>query len=289
MVAKKITSVFIVGPTASGKSELAMNLALKHDGEIICADSQTVRRGLDIGTAKPTKKDQKQVKHHLVDVIDPYENFSVAKFKELASKAFDEVRDSNKLPIVVGGTGLYIDALLYDFSFRQSSSDYTRQELESYTVEKLQQILLQKGTPLPDNKKNPRHLIRSIESEGQLPGKGVRIEESIIVGIDPGKEVLEKRIENRIQGMIEAGFLEEVDGIIEKHGLMPERFDAIGYRIAIDCRDDEGNYDEVKIARRFEIADRKYAKRQRSWFKRNKDIVWFEDSSQAFKYLNKLF
>jgi len=160
--------LFIVGPTASGKSDLAMRIAKKFEGEIVCADSQTIRRDLDIGTAKPTASDQKEVVHHMLDIVDPYDKYSVAEFKQGAEKAIDAIIERDRLPIIVGGTGLYVDSLLYNFKFRGSSSEYSREELEKLSVKELQEIIKKGDLQIPKNDKNPRHLIRAIESEGQL-------------------------------------------------------------------------------------------------------------------------
>ncbi len=279
--------LFIVGPTASGKSKLAMDTAIKYKGEIICADSQTIRRGLDIGTAKPSEDDQKVVPHHLLDVIEPYDRFSVAEFKSLASEAINDILRRGKLPIIVGGTGLYIDALLYNFPFRKSSSSLSRDELEKMNVEQLQSLVVSQGLELPNNSHNPRHLIRTIESQGLASQRDEIRAGAVVIGLDPGKEMLEKRIEKRIQKMIADGFLKELDRVLEKYGNPTNSLDAIGYKIALTHKDSTGMYDVEQLIKDFETADRQYAKKQRSWFKRNKDIKWFEQQSQAEKYIAK--
>jgi len=275
-------TIFITGPTASGKSDLAMRIASGYDGEIICADSQTVRKGMDIGTAKPSSDDQMKVRHHMLDLIDPYDRFTVADFKLLAEDAVSSIRRRNKLPIVVGGTGLYIDALLYDFSFRQTTSEYSREELEDKTVDALQAIINSKGYAVPENSRNPRHLIRTIEAAGELPQKRRPKGGSVIVGIDPGKEELERRIGMRATKMLECGLYDEYDDLVNKYGPPPSNFDALVYRML------QTNPDISKelIAKKMVISDRRYAKKQRAWMSRNKDIKWFVDSKQAYEYLS---
>ncbi len=284
----KHPTVFIVGPTASGKSELAMRVAKEYDGEIICADSQTIRRGLDIGTAKPKKEDRTSVVHHMLDVIEPYDRYSVAEFKTAAQGAINEVSVRGKLSIVVGGTGLYVDALLYDFQFRQSVSGETRLELEALTVDELQAMIKNKKLIMPENNNNTRHLIRTIESDGQASKKGEIMKDAVVVGLNPGKEAIQSRIQSRIQKMLEGGFLDELDRVIEKYGRPPEDFDAISYKIALEYRTDGGEYYQEKIAEKIAVSENRYAKRQMAWFKRNTDVVWFEHIDSAYEYLNNI-
>lgn len=281
--------VFIVGPTASGKSSLAMRVAQSFRGEIICADSQTVRRGLDIGTAKPTSEEQAQIPHHMLDLIDPYDTYSAAEFKRLAEEKIKKIKERGNLPIVVGGTGLYVDALLYDFSFIGSVDENLRKDLDKKSIEELQKMLADKGISIPENARNRRHLVRRLESAGLVPTKKAIRSDAIVIGLDPGKEVLEDKIRKRIIQMLNEGFLNEVDSIVRKYGPPPRSFDAIGYKIAFGHRLKTGLYDEKAIIREFSIADRQYAKRQRTWFKRNADIAWFEQAGEALKFLEKQF
>lgn len=277
--------LFIVGPTASGKSGLAMRVANEFNGEIICADSQTVRKGLNIGTAKPTLEEREMVKHHLLDVVEPYERFTVAQFKELAESAIEKISESGRLPIVVGGSGLYIDSLLYDFSFRGEAEAQLRAELEKKSVDELQKMIKARNLKMPENLNNPRHLIRVIESAGKPGSSNEHREDALVVGIDPGKDELEKRIELRVKQMIDSGFLDEVESVLDEYGFPPSDFDAIGYKIALSNRNDNGDYNKEKIVQEFIIADRQYAKRQRTWFKRNKNIQWLTDADVAFEYI----
>ena len=274
-------TLFITGPTASGKSALAMRLAEDWNGEIICADSQTVRRGMDIGTAKPSTEDQQKVPHHLLDIIDPYERFTVADFVARAEVAIADIRMRGNVPIVVGGTGLYVDALLYGFSFRPTSSLYTRAELEAKPVAELQNIIETAGYPMPENRQNPRHLIRTIESEGAAPKQRRLREGAVVVGIDPGKDVLERRIEKRVDVMLQNGFLKELDRIVQKYGEPPHGFDAIEYRVAYENR----GLSTEALRQKLIVGDRQYAKKQRAWMKRNKDIVWFTSGEEAYAFL----
>lgn len=278
--------LFVVGPTASGKSALAMELARKFNGEIICADSQTLRRSLDIGTAKPSQQDQLLIKHHLLDIIEPYERFSVSQFKELAETAISDIRIRGKLPIVVGGTGLYINALFFDYHFCVDRSIYDvemKQKLESMSVEELQEIIEREGYPMPENLYNPRHLIGVILREGQVHSNDKSIPGALIYGLMPKDEVLKQRIAERVDVMFNRGLVEEVKAVIEKYGNPPQKLDAICYPIIKKYLDGEINLDQTKEM--FKKADWQYARKQKSWFKRNKNIQWFQDDKSAFEYI----
>jgi tRNA dimethylallyltransferase len=161
----KINLVAIVGPTASGKSALAMKIAKQFSGEIIAADSRTIYRGMDIGTAKPSKADQAAVPHWGLDLAEPGESYSAARFKEYALAKITDISSRGKLPILVGGTGLYIDAVLFDYKF--PASDKKEVEFKDVDVAGLQAIINKRGYVVPENSKNRRHLIRTIERQGQ--------------------------------------------------------------------------------------------------------------------------
>ena len=160
--------IVITGPTASGKSALAMDIAKKYGGEIICADSRTVYKGMDIGTAKPTEQDQREVPHHLLDVVEPNQPFSAAEFKERANQAICDISARGKLPMLVGGTGLYIDAVLFDYHFGLPADPNRRSDLQAMSVEQLQHVCLEQGIHLPINVRNKRHLVRAIEIGGVI-------------------------------------------------------------------------------------------------------------------------
>jgi tRNA dimethylallyltransferase len=167
----KIELVAIVGPTASGKSGLAMETARRFYGEIIAADSRTIYKGMDIGTAKPSKADQAEIPHWGLDLVEPGQGFSAQKFKVYANQKITDINLRGKLAILVGGTGLYMDSVLYDFQFGPAADAEQRSALERLNVEQLQIIIEQKGLARPENIKNKRHLIRTIERRGQAGTK----------------------------------------------------------------------------------------------------------------------
>ena len=155
--------VVITGPTASGKTSLAIRIAKKFNGEIICADSRTVYKGMDIGTAKPTKEEQAGVPHWGIDLVEPGERFTVADFQEYAYKKIDDIRSRGKLPMLVGGTGLYIDAVIDGYEFSGDADCKLRKRLEEMTLDDLYEYCTKNNINLPENKKNKRYVIRSIE------------------------------------------------------------------------------------------------------------------------------
>src|SRR5680860_52655 len=157
--------VCIVGPTGSGKSDIAMDMASKYNGEIICADSRTVYQGMDIGTAKPTADDRRLVIHHLLDEVSPDESFNASQFQRLATQAIGDIAGRGKLPMLVGGTGLYVDSVVYGFDFSNKPDPQQRRQLQAMSVEQLQQIISDRGLPVPANDRNPRHLMRTIETD----------------------------------------------------------------------------------------------------------------------------
>lgn len=275
----------IVGPTASGKSDLAMRLAGEFDGEIICGDSRTVYKSMDIGTAKPTPEDQAEVKHWGLDLVEPGQRFTAADFKKYAGNAIADILNRGKLPILVGGTGLYIDSVIFDFGFRDDVDLLKRQKLEGLSVPELQKIIQEKGYKMPENKQNKRHLIRTVETKGQVGSRKNRLPKGVIlVGILPTDEVIKARIGQRAEQIFADGVLDETKKLVRKYG--KEAIDSTGgivYGICLKVLD--GNITEVEAIEEFQKADWQYAKRQKTWFKRNPHINWFNSPDEAQKFL----
>jgi len=279
-----IDTLFIIGPTASGKSVLAMQMAEELHAEIICADSQTIRRELTIGTAKPSAKDRSHVRHHLLDIIDPYDKYSAAQFKTDAEAALKDIHGRGKVAIVVGGTGLYIDALFYGYTFDKQADAPLRLELMEKSVEELQALINEKGYEMPLNDRNPRHLIRTLESGGMKAQDRTPREGSMIIGLNPGRETVRRNIARRMHMIFKDGFIEEVETLVAKHGTPPHQLDAIAYRIAIE---NLGITDEPKMKQLITIAEQQFAKKQMSWFRRNESITWFESHTAARDFVLK--
>lgn len=282
----KCQLLVIVGPTASGKSALAMRLSEHLAIEIIAADSRTIYKGMDIGTAKPSKADQQKVPHWGTDLVNPNETYSAFEFKNYASQKINEVRGRGNLPVVVGGTGLYIDSLLFDFQLRIPANKKLRAQLETQSIHKLQTLIDEKGYKRPENFKNRRHLIRTIETKGQAPGRMHQpLKGSYIVGINPDDKTLRGNINSRTVQMFDKGLLEEVKLLMEQYG--PDvSLPGIGYNT---IRDYLNGKIELEAAKQlFETAQWQYTRRQRTWFKRNPYIRWFDSPELAYKAIKTL-
>jgi len=276
MVAKSAVKplIAIVGATASGKSTLALELAQRFNGEIICADAWTIRRGADIGTAKPTIKEQQTIKHHLVNILSPDDGFNAATFKKLANEAIKEIGAKDKLPIMVGGTGLYIDSVLYDYSFAFTHDKSQRSELDNLTQEELIKLIKDKGIEIGSvDINNKRRLIRLIETNGEIPKKQSIRENTLVIGIDIEREKLIQRIHRRMQTMIEQGLEDEVQSLINQYGQGCEAMKAIGYYEWLEYV--KGHQAKEEVAQCIEKNSLSLARRQKTWFKRNKSIQWF--------------
>src|SRR5665213_3111031 len=212
--------VVIVGETASGKTALSLRLAQEFGGEIICADSWTVRREADIGTAKPTVADQAAVPHHLLDVAGPDEDFTAAVFKRLANRAIADISNRGKLPIMVGGTGLYIDGVIYDYGFLPAGDRSDREELNRLGVEELLKRITDLKLELGDiDTRNKRRLIRLIETQGARPTRQEMRGNTLIIGLKTDRVVLEDRIVKRCDAMLAVGLEAEVKGLADHYGL----------------------------------------------------------------------
>jgi tRNA dimethylallyltransferase len=283
------STVYIVGPTASGKSALAMAMAeeLGH-AEIVCADSQTVRKHMDIGTAKPTLADRARVRHHCLDLIEPYEAFSLHAYLEHARKAIADIHRRGAVAIVVGGTGLYVDALYFDFTLPKLTglTPTDNEQYEKLEVDALQKMIIDRALELPENTQNKRHLVNKLLRDGQNGMRSLPDASSCIVGLAPEREVLKERLLERTESMFAMGFVAEVQGILATYGRPPKTFDAIAYKIIMRLLDGEMAEQQAKEA--IHIAERQYAKRQMTWFKRNKDIVWFTEAESAKAYLHSI-
>lgn len=283
--------VVIVGETASGKSALALELAEQFDGELVCADSWTVYRGFDIGTAKPSIEERTRVPHHLLDVADPAEGFSAAVFKRLGQEAIADVSDRKRLPILVGGTGLYIDSILYDYSFLPKSDPALREELNAMSLERLVERAesMELDTTGIDLR-NKRRVIRLIENNGVRPTKQAMRANTLILGIRRSLDELQERIVARIDAMVEAGFADEVQQLGVRYGWDCEPMRAPGYRAFADYV--QGKISLADAKNRFRQNDLQLAKKQRTWFKRNDSIQWLDDRSKTNEivttFLNKI-
>lgn len=271
----KTPLIVIVGPTASGKTSLAINLAEIYGGEIICADSRTVYKDMDIGTAKPSYEDCQRVPHWGIDLVYPYEYFSAAEFKQYSLKKIEDIRSRNKIPFLVGGTGLYIDAIVFDYKFGNKSDVKKRTLLEKLTIEELWEYCSKNNIELPDNYNNKRYVIRCIEQGGINNSRKAEINNNIIVvGISTDRDNLRKRIKDRIEQFFDNNVVEEARILGKIYGWDNRAMSGNIYPILHKYIDNEINIEEAKV----EIFYRDWhlAKRQMTWFRRNKNIEWLE-------------
>ena len=283
-MAAKVQLLAIVGTTASGKSDLAMKVAKEFDGEIISADSWTVYKGFDIGTSKPSPADQKAVKHSLIDVREATQGFNAPLFQELAQKAIAKIQKQGKLPILVGGTGLYIDSVLYDFGFLDSSTPKERRKLDSMELNELLNLAADQKIDLTDvDQRNKRRVVRAIEAKGEKPTKKQLRPNTLIIGLQLEPEELKRRVEQRVDQMLVAGLEPEVKSLADKYGWETEPMKGIGYREWQDYL--AGGQSLEQTRQRIIRATNNLAKRQRTWFKRNPDIHWFDSGAKAHQFI----
>lgn len=273
--------IAIVGPTASGKTKMAIEMAQKLDTEIISADSRLVYKGFDIGTAKPTKEEQLLVKHHMIDVVEPEYDFSVADFADGASKVISELHAKNKVPIVVGGTGLYFRILLENYDMpRVEANPQLRAELENLSNEELFEKLsnIDKISAENIHQNNRVRVIRALEvslTTGKPFSsiKGVKENKYDVEWVFPeieSREILYNRINIRVDMMIKDGLVDETKNLLLKHGRIKNLVNTIGYQEIIQYLD--GNISIENAIEQIKQNTRRYAKRQLTWFRRNPNL-----------------
>jgi tRNA dimethylallyltransferase len=285
MVSEEITLplVVITGPTASGKTLLAIDIAEKFGGEIICADSRTIYKGLDIGTAKPTAEEQAKVPHWGLNLVNPGEYYSAADFKKYAVNKIKEIRSRGKIPFLVGGTGLYIDSVIFDYQFGDKADEDRRRSLSKLSLGRLQEYCNNNNIKLPENYKNKRYVIRTIEQSCYgISNRDKIIGNTIVVGISTDKDILRTRIISRIENMFNDGAIDEAKKISSKYGWDSEALTGNIYQVIHQYLCGGISIDEAKL--KLSILDWRLAKRQITWLKRNKYLKWL-DIGRAKNYL----
>lgn len=286
--------IVILGPTSSGKSDLGIKLAKRFNGEIISADSRQVYKKMNIGTGKVTKKEQRLVKHHLLDVASPKKVFTVSDFKNLGEKAIKNILAKNKVPFVVGGTGFYIDALVKGLAFPEViTNKKLRAKLEKITAKNLYRELKKLDPHRAQNidPKNKRRLIRALEiikitGEPVPPLKESSQYKVLYMGINPPKNILKKKIKLRLEKRLEQGMVKEVKNLL-RLGVSKKRLYDFGleYRWLSEHLSGKISYAEMKSGLNKAIV--KYSKRQITWFKRNKNIHWVKNQKESEKLIRK--
>jgi len=287
---KAIPILAVVGPTASGKTALAVDIALRYGGEVVSADSMQVYRGMDIATAKPSMEERKGVPHHLMGVIDPSVPFSVAEYAQMAHETIRDIHDRGRLPILAGGTGLYVDAVLRDLAFAEMKSDPAlREELFSLGREQgpaalwelLRECDPESAASLHEN--NMGRVVRAIEvyrltgvpmSEQQRRSRAGRSRYlPLKLGLNfRDRQVLYSRINARVDKMLEEGLLEEAREFLRRSS-GPTAAQAIGYKELLGYFSGALSLDQA--AENLKRESRRYAKRQLTWFRRDEEILWF--------------
>lgn len=294
--------VVIVGPTASGKTALSIELAKKINGEIISADSMQIYKDMNIGTAKVTKEETQGIKHYLVDFISPEQRYTVSDFKKDSNIAIKEILKKGKTPIVVGGTGLYVNSLIYGIEYQDMKFD------EKYRNELMQKAKTENGLELLWNmandidpeamkkisKNDEKRIIRVLEIYKQT-GKTKTEQEILsrqkdteydfkIFGIKVEREKLYEKINHRVDIMINNGLEEEVKNLLAKYNYFPTAMQGLGYKEVVQYFEGKINRDEM--IEKIKQESRRYAKRQMTWFRRNKDIIWLDGENNLKNNVN---
>lgn len=286
--------IVICGPTASGKTALSIELANKINGEIISADSMQIYKDMDIGTAKPTLEEMNGIKHYLIDCVSPSVRYSVADFQKDATNAIEEILKKGKTPIVVGGTGLYVDSLIYGIEYNEMQVDLEyRNELEKIAEENGLEHLYNLAEKIDKNamqkisKNDKKRIFRVLEiykstgktkTELELESRKKDIKYNYkVFAINMEREVLYNRINKRVDIMINEGLIDEVKKLITKYDEIPTAMQGLGYKEVVEYFD--GKYSKEEMIEKIKMESRRYAKRQLTWFRRNKNILWLDASN----------
>ena len=274
-----------------GKTKLSIELAKKIDGEIISADSMQIYKHMDIGSAKPSKEEMQNIKHYLLDFVEPSQKYSVANFNKDAKKAIEEILSKSKTPIIVGGTGLYIDSLVLGIKFEDNEIDENyRSELERRVeVEGLQSLYEEAYKIDPDafkkiSPKDKKRIMRVLEiyhktgktkTQQDLESKQKELDYDYkVFAINMEREELYNRINKRVDLMLEQGLIEEVQNLLNKYKKIPTAMQALGYKEVRDYLN--GEYSKEYMIEKIKMETRRYAKRQLTWFRKNKNIIWLD-------------
>ena len=274
--------IAVVGPTASGKTSFSINLAKEVGGEIVSADSRLVYKGFDIGTAKPTKEEQDGIPHYMIDIVEPEFDYSAGLYQKEASAVIDDIISRGKTPIVVGGTGLYIDILLKNYDLPKIVPDKNlRKKLNDLDSDKLYNMLKELDNSACEsiNINDRKKIIRAIEILKSSPNdldnsRGIAESKYDVewIGKNFDRKTLYERIDKRVDLMIENGLIDETKYLRKKHGDIPNLTGTIGYREIIGYLN--GDYDLQTASDKLKQNTRNYAKRQLTWFRKNEEIKW---------------
>lgn len=298
---EKSKVIVICGPTASGKTALSIELAKRINGEVVSADSMQIYKDMDIGSAKVTKEEMQGIKHYLVDCVSPDERYSVANYKLDAKKAIEEILKKGKTPIVVGGTGLYIDALIYEIEYQDVKiNESYRKELESIKQNQGLEVLYERAIKIdpeamkkisPNDSKRIMRVLEIYEATGKNKTEQEaesRLKEIPynykVFAITMDREKLYERINKRVDIMIENGLIEEVKELLKKYKEFPTAMQALGYKEVKEYLD--GKLTKQEMIDKIKQESRRYAKRQLTWFRKNKQTIWIDGLNDMQKNIN---
>ena len=284
--------IVIAGPTASGKTSLGVELAKKIDGEVISADSMQIYKDMTIGTAKPTLEETDGIPHYLIDFISPNERYSVADFKKDAEEKIEEILNKGKMPIIVGGTGLYIDSLVYGIEYAEIeyNEEYRKELMNKADTEEGLKELYEEACRIDakamekvscNDKKRIARVLEIYNATGKTKTeleiksreKGPKYDYKVYA-IDWPREKLYERINLRVDIMIKQGLVDEVKYILNKYDSFPTAMQGLGYKEVVEYLEGKISYDEM--IEKIKLETRHFAKRQLTWFRKNKDIIWID-------------
>ena len=293
--------IVICGPTASGKTALSIELAKKINGEIISADSMQIYKDMNIGTAKPDEEEMQGIQHYLLDFVSPNERYSVADYKKDAKLAIKQIIQKGKTPIIVGGTGLYIDSLIYEIEYQNIEFDEEyRNKLEKIAQEEGVETLYQKAKEIDPKAmekisiNDKKRIMRVLEiynatgknkTEQEIESRKKDVEYDYkVFAINWDREELYNRINKRVDIMIQQGLVEEVKNILKKYNKFPTAMQGLGYKEIVEYL--EGKSTKEEAIEKIKMETRRYAKRQLTWFRKNKQTIWLEGSNDLQNNIN---
>ena len=288
---KKPTVIVICGPTASGKTALSIELAKKINGEIVSADSMQIYKYMDIGSAKPTKEEMNGIKHYMLDFVEPNMRYSVADYKKQAEICIEQILEKGKVPIIVGGTGLYVNSLIYGIEYNEIKLDKEyRDKLEKIAQEEGLEALYNKAIEIDSTAmekiscNDKKRILRVLEiyhetgktkTQQEIESRSKEIKYDYkVFAINMDREILYNRINQRVDTMLEQGLVEEVKKLISKYDELPTSIQGLGYKETKEYI--EGKITKEEMVERIKMETRRYAKRQITWFRKNKDTIWID-------------
>ena len=293
--------IVICGPTASGKTSLSVELAKKCNGEIISADSMQIYKDMNIGTAKVTQEEMQGIKHYMIDIVSPTERYSVAEFKVQAEKAIEEILKKGKTPIIAGGTGLYVNSLIYNIQYNDIKIDEKyRKYLEERVEKEGLQSLYEEAKKIDFeamksiSKNDQKRILRVLEMYHQTGKTKTELEKESrkeevkydykVYAINWEREELYKRINKRVDIMIEQGLIKEVENILKKYNKFPTAMQGLGYKEVVEYLDKKITKEEM--IEKIKMETRRYAKRQITWFKKIENVKWIQGNETISNNIN---